>query len=99
MSSVPDGPSNLEFLDAIFTGQKYSGLQLSSHRVAYTILDTEITNNSECKTAITVAPSTSTSTRVIDCCMVHMTTLKSQITTGMNDTRPATRSYKNQKNL
>ena len=80
MKGNVDGPSEMEFLDATFTGQKYAGLQLSSHRVAYTVLDTDNTDG-ECKTA--TAAASATTTRVVDCCMVHMTTLKSQIMTGV----------------
>ena len=80
MKDNVDNPSEMEFLDATFTGQKYAGLQLSSHRLAYTVLDMDTTDG-ECKTATSAAAAATT--HVVDCCMVHMTTLKSQIMTGM----------------
>ena len=61
--------SEIEFLDATFSGQKYAGLEIASHRMLYTVMEGD-------------APAGGGLTRAVDCCVVNMTSLKAQIQPG-----------------
>ena len=73
-------PSEVDFMDATFSGQKYTGLELASHQIFYRVVGDD--DNDDDGDDDDNGGTAGRQVRVVECCVVHKTSLKSQIREG-----------------